>query len=302
MMFPKASGAALVAAVLAGVASAQSSSSSAFPTYSFSNFFNTSSSTTSSATSSSSSSSVSSSSSSLLNSTTSSTTPTTITSSTSPGATLTTSSASSSSSTGVPLPAVTDVPTPFILGVQRNGGDAVRARGLVGKRQTNGGFVGGAGPVNPTDCSLATQFTIVAGQLVSGGEVVSTDGTVPYERIAVSATVGIISTVWGLTGDVVEWVNPAFVGGAAGFVQDLTGQVYATFDGPADVPAGSVGVTLIAIPASECVNGGIVTSLPPAEATLTLPAGIYFPGETPASECCSAVFESWVIGQTTLLP
>jgi hypothetical protein len=115
-----------------------------------------------------------------------------------------------------------------------NGGNTTVVRRHAKRQfQVNGGFVGGAGPVNPTDCSLATAFNITAGQLSSGGELVSTNPGVPYQPFLTNATVGAISTTFSRLNGGLTWQNEAFVNSAADFCQDANGQVWVTFDGTA---------------------------------------------------------------------
>lgn len=136
---------------------------------------------------------------------------------------------------------------PVILGIEPL---AVAKRDLE-KRAGLGGFVTNdpASP-NTLNCSAATIF-----QLQIGGGVILDTGiplfTTPgaafqqFRAIGPAPAGGITATFTGQDGSILTWANAAFFGGAATFCQvPATGQVYSTFDGSTDVPAGCVTVQL----------------------------------------------------------
>jgi hypothetical protein len=108
----------------------------------------------------------------------------------------------------------------------------------VGKRADvvvgdSNGFVGAAGPVNPTDCTLATPFDFEDGTLSSGGEYISTDPGVAYQPFYTNPTNGSIVTTFALEDGVLVWENVDFANTFADFCQDTSGQVWVVFDGNA---------------------------------------------------------------------
>jgi hypothetical protein len=213
--------------------------------------------------------------------------------------------------------------------------------------QVGNGFVGAAGPVNPTDCSLATPFNLTNGMLSSGGELISTDPGVAYQPFWTNPTVGAITTTFAFQDGVLVWYNPSFTNVNAEFCQDLSGQVYTVFDGTTPpfqctpvafipfyskfrlhTPPFFSHITNPPSSASQCDDGTIVTSAPSSSSTatsastagptacstgsclgngtLTLPAGTFFNDAVPATARpvaeCYVRNETWVSGQTTLLP
>ncbi|KAH8908184.1 hypothetical protein BR93DRAFT_604335 [Coniochaeta sp. PMI_546] len=144
----------------------------------------------------------------------------------------TTSTESSTSTSETTVPTAPSTNATYIFGVIPTGADAI-ARRAIEKRQFAGGngFVGAAGPVNPTDCSLATPFRFIDGTLSSGGQLISTDPGIAYQPFWVNPTVGAIYTTFALQNGLLVWYNPAFVGVFADFCQDDSGQVWVVFDG-----------------------------------------------------------------------
>jgi hypothetical protein len=129
----------------------------------------------------------------------------------------------------------------FIFAVQIGNDNTIAKRGL-SIRQAAGGFVGGAGPVNPDTCTDASAFSLVDGQLTSGGAVVATDPGVAYSPLVVGD--GTITTTFTFVDGTLGWYNDAFSGGVAGICQTADGQVYFTFTA-AGGPAGCTAVTLV---------------------------------------------------------
>ncbi|KAK7750440.1 hypothetical protein SLS62_007629 [Diatrype stigma] len=229
-----------------------------------------------------------------------------------------TSSSTTASGTAPPVPGETTVVGEIFLAVFLTS-IAPNATTLT-KRQGGAGFVGGAGPVNPTSCTDATVFTLVDGVLGVGGEAISTDPGVAFMAFAVGD--GSISVTFTVVDGVLYWYNAAFVGGVAGFCQvPASGQVYATFSTPDVVPLGCVPVQLVVIAESECDDGEIIsilptnsasaTSPPPTSVATSVPTGvptgvpseedIYALDASPAGELCVTVTESWVPGQPTFI-
>lgn len=106
--------------------------------------------------------------------------------------------------------------------------------GELQERQSGGSFIGNAGVDAPTDCNQGTQFVLSNGQLSSGGGLISTDFGALFTPLAVSASSGNITTTWTVMNGHLTWDNAAFVGGTAGFCQDTSGRVFATFGAPAN--------------------------------------------------------------------
>lgn len=175
---------------------------------------------------------------------------------------------------------VTNLPEdPIILAVLSDGGaakngtakrstfsaGAMRSR----KRQSDGGFVGGAGPANPSSCSDASGFSLVDGQLVtSDGSIVATEPGVESMVLRVSPTGGSINTTFAVVDGVLHWFNDAFFGGEATFCQTPDGQVNLVFteDG---APDGCGEVSIAAYPASQCQDGELVLSSTSLSSSLT---------------------------------
>jgi len=193
--------------------------------------------------------------------------------------------------------------------------------------------VGAAGPVNPTDCTLATPFSFIDGTLSSGGELISTDPGIAYQPFWTNPTVGAISTTFALQDGLLVWYNAAFVGVFADFCQDDGGQVWVVFDGVAP-PFACAPVDLVAFAVTQCADGTLITSttatatstdtsitvstITPtatgpcstgaclANGTLTLGPGTFFNDAVAATARpiadCTVRNETWVFGETTLLP
>ncbi|KAL0944440.1 uncharacterized protein CTRU02_202327 [Colletotrichum truncatum] len=191
------------------------------------------------------------------------------------------------------------------------------------KRQVAGGFIASS-PTN--NCGQATAFNLNSfGQLEANGLIISTNPGTPFIPLRPTVPQGSITVTFSLTDGALTWSNPAFFGGRAGFCQDTAGQVWATFADPAVAyPANCVPVRLGPVVASSCPSGpssssstgpitrtptGIPGTIPtptPAvvNGTLTLRPGLYTEANfmTPAGAMCRIVTESWVFGDTTLLP
>ncbi|KAL3304415.1 putative wsc domain-containing protein [Colletotrichum asianum] len=225
------------------------------------------------------------------------------------------------------------------------------------KRQASGGFLDSTPGSGTTGaCEEATTFSLNNfGQLEVSGQVISMNPGTPYIALRPISPQGSITITFSLNNGALAWTNAAFFGGQAGFCQDTTGQVFATFVDPAVAyPPNCAAVALGPIVASTCGAGGsttggttaspIVTSLgstivstgtdgsvfssvstfastisgpitsaptdapavptPVVNGTLTLRPGLYAEGNfvNPAGQTCSVVTESWIFGDTTLLP
>ncbi|CAJ2503750.1 Uu.00g111440.m01.CDS01 [Anthostomella pinea] len=231
-----------------------------------------------------------------------------------------TGTGSSPSGTSSGVPGTTDIPDALILlGVIPGDASANQKRGIRGiRRQTapaSSGFISGAGPINPDVCTDATLFSLTDGELISGGQAVSTEPGVAFAPIRVSPT-GSISTTFSVVNGLLEWYNAAFLDGKAGFCQVAPGQVYATFSTPSTFPAGCEVVSLVVYEAVACQNGVIVdpaaSSVPTGSATgraggntaplLPNERDIYPEGGAPDDELCAETTLSWVPGSPTFLP
>lgn len=169
------------------------------------------------------------------------------------------SQAPSGSASGT-LPSGSAVPSAdvFVIGIGPADPRQSGAPGSKARRQSSG-FVGNAGVNNPAECSQATQFTIIDGELTSGGQKVSTNPGVAAAPLAVSPTVGLITRTWGIVDDELLWVNAAFAGGQTTFCLDsTTRKVFFVTTGAGTEPAGCTPVSLtplfgkLAVPNPSC--------------------------------------------------
>lgn len=147
-------------------------------------------------------------------------------------------------------PTNTAIFTPVILGIEPIGG-ATRKRDLLKKRAGLGGFIStDVNNPNPSGCGLATifQLQIGGGQFLDAGLPLSQLSGVSFEEFrgtGAPAPGAVTTTFGGVNGDFLRWTNSAFSSGVAGFCQlPSTGQVYITFAGQANQPAGCVAVEL----------------------------------------------------------
>lgn len=100
----------------------------------------------------------------------------------------------------------------------------------LGRRQkdNNDHYLMNAGTEKSGDCSQATQFEIIDGELTRAGQKVSTSPGAPgagaagaqQQRLAVSPVVGSVTRSWVIVGGELLWLNESFVGGRAGFCED----------------------------------------------------------------------------------
>ncbi|KAG7066707.1 wsc domain-containing protein [Colletotrichum scovillei] len=137
-------------------------------------------------------------------------------------------------------------------------------------------YVGTTGQTNPTNCNQAAVFRIGAsGTLTVDGVALGVNPNTPFIALR-SGSTGSITATFTLNNGVFAWSNAAFSGGQAGFCQDNSGQVYATFG--TTVPPNCTPVTLSATPRSSCTASGSTTSLPASTAATnsatTTPAGV----------------------------
>ncbi|KAI1878529.1 uncharacterized protein JN550_000711 [Neoarthrinium moseri] len=183
-----------------------------------------------------------------------------------PTPTLDTTSGTVSVTSSSELPRVTSIADgPIFLGVLLDGGAAKNntkrdfppSRSRSSKRQTTGGFIGGAGPTNPESCSDATSFNLTDGQLVSGGQAVRTDPAVAFMPLQVQPS-GSISTTFAVVDGVLHWFNDAFYQGEAGFCQTADGEIQLTFVSEAGWPAGCTAVSLAVYEDRQCQDGTLV--------------------------------------------
>ncbi|KAK8122555.1 hypothetical protein PG984_011225 [Apiospora sp. TS-2023a] len=237
--------------------------------------------------------------------------------------------ASATNSAGIP--GVTDLPqTPVLLSVIPglvNTTNQKRDVAEMYRRQSLGGFIGAAGPINPASCSDATPFNLTQGRLMSGGEMIATDPNVPYIPMKVVPG-GSISTTFTVVNGILFWYNAAFSGGQAGFCQIASGQVYATFGAAGTGPANCNAVSIVVYQANQCQNGALSTATPPiggpggpgATGTATATggagnnggspssggvpssSGIFRVTESPAGEICVTTTLAFVPGAPTFVP
>ncbi|KAI8171946.1 hypothetical protein KHU50_005273, partial [Colletotrichum sp. SAR 10_65] len=140
----------------------------------------------------------------------------------------------------------------------------------VAKRQTGAvTYVGRVGNLNPTNCQQASVFRLGAsGTLTIDGAAFGVNPGVLFAPLRTGQTGSIVATFTAVTGSGFAWTNPSFFGGQAGFCQDATGQVYATFANPAvagNVPSGCTTVSFNVIPTT---SSGAVTTVAPNPGTI----------------------------------
>lgn len=158
-----------------------------------------------------------------------------------PSGSLGPSQAPSASASGTGAPAVPSADV-FVIGI--GPADPTGAPGSKARRQSSG-FIGNAGVNNPVECSQATQWAIIDGELTSGGQKVSTSPGPAAAPLAVSPTVGSITRTWEIVDDELLWVNGSFAGGQATFCQDSTiRKVFFVTTGAGTEPDGCTPVTL----------------------------------------------------------
>ncbi|KAG8161072.1 hypothetical protein KVR01_009336 [Diaporthe batatas] len=192
-------------------------------------------------------------------------------------------------------------------------GAAGGARPL-GRRQDHGGnseYLMDAGMERSGDCSQAARFEIVDGELTRGGQKVSTSGEAQQaQRLAVDPVVGPVTRSWVIVGGELLWLNESFAGGRAGFCEDEgTRAVFFTTGGEGEGegggPVGCVPMHLTPMFVADCPGlnpDGDSRDLLPAEETLILPPGVYFPGRNPKNGVCKVTTAYWTVGQFTLAP
>ncbi|KAK6075754.1 Candidapepsin-3 [Seiridium cupressi] len=180
--------------------------------------------------------------------------------------------------TPAPRETLTTIPkTRIILGVLSDGGAAKNAtakRSLssniipgTNKRQSDGGFIGNAGPDNPSSCSDATGFNLTNGQLVNGGQSVNTEPGMSSMTLHVSPS-GSINTTFLVVDSILHWFNNGFFGGEASFCQTSSGRVHVVFT-EHGTPAGCTQVSLVAYQETQCQDGELILSAatPPSPTT-----------------------------------
>lgn len=154
-----------------------------------------------------------------------------------------------SSSSATAAPTTTPGLIPIILQVEPL---TVAKRGLqkrsLEKRAGLGGYVSDnpADP-NPSDCSGATIFELGT-VLLDRGLPLFTEAGDPFAEFRSTGPPpadAITTTFSGVVGGTLSWANTAFLTGEAVFCQvPATGQVFSTFEGDLNVPAGCVTVQL----------------------------------------------------------
>ncbi|KAF2964240.1 hypothetical protein GQX73_g9331 [Xylaria multiplex] len=233
---------------------------------------------------------------------------------------------------GPGTPGITNLPSDTFIILQVAPYTPPTKRGAYNvRRQSFGGFIGGAAPSNPSSCDKATLFGIRGGRLVSGTQSVATDPGVPYIPFRVSPT-GSISTTFTIINGLLHWYNAAFTGGEAVFCQTVDGAVYAELLGDAPGPAGCRRVDIVTYFVTQCVNGQIVpNSVGPGgggsgsgSSGVVVPSStgapgsggsgsgsgadvpeedwVFREGHAPDNYPCYETTKSWVSGSSTFLP
>jgi len=164
--------------------------------------------------------------------------------------TMPTTGVSSTTTSGVPTPSPS---TAFALSFPFPAAAAKNKRQAAG--QTT--YIDATGGTT-TDPTLAANFNVVDGELLSNGLLVSASVGDPFAVLVGSATPGDITTFF-TEGTTLIWSNGNFTGGVATFaVSTTTLDVYAVF-GTA-LPPGGVPVALTAIPISVLTSSSYASS------------------------------------------
>lgn len=115
---------------------------------------------------------------------------------------------------------------------------------------------------------MAAVYTITQrGQLMSGGNLVSTTGLVPNAPFAPSPNIAAISTTFSVSNGVLYWNNTAFVGNQALFCQ-TSSTVEAVFNGQLPTGCAQVTLSLLLLNPTSCPSYGVSAST-----IASLPAG-----------------------------
>jgi hypothetical protein len=115
---------------------------------------------------------------------------------------------------------------------------------------------------------MAAVYTITQrGQLMSGGNLVSTTGLVPNAPFAPSPNIAAISTTFSVSNGVLYWNNTAFVGNQALFCQ-TSSTVEAVFNGQLPTGCAPVTLSLLLVNPTSCPSYGVSAST-----IASLPAG-----------------------------
>ncbi|KAI0434825.1 hypothetical protein F5Y09DRAFT_189622 [Xylaria sp. FL1042] len=240
-------------------------------------------------------------------------------------------SGTSPSSTGPGVPGITNLPADsFIILQVAPHAPAKKREARHHRRQSVGGFVGGAGPNNPNSCTDATLFGVRSGQLIVGSQPVATNPGVAYMKFTVQPA-GTISRTFTIINGYLHWYNDQFTGGEAQFCQVTDGTVFILFRGDNSGPANCQRVDIATYYVNQCVNGqiisGPITSGAPIGGNtgststgtgIGMPTGTggaggsdepapekdwYFrEGHAPDNYPCMETTESWVRGEPTFLP
>ncbi|KAF4920238.1 hypothetical protein CGCVW01_v007080, partial [Colletotrichum viniferum] len=174
------------------------------------------------------------------------------------------------------------------------------------KRQVSGGFLDSTpGSSTTPACEEASTFSLNNfGQLEVSGQVISMNPGTPYIALRPISPQGSITITFSLNNGVLTWTNDAFFGGQAGFCQDTTGQVFATFVDPAVAyPPNCAAVALGPIVASTCGAGGSTTGGTTASPIVTsLGSTIVSTGTDGSVFSSVSTFASTISGPITSAP
>jgi hypothetical protein len=123
------------------------------------------------------------------------------------------------------------------------------------------------------DCNdAATCMITQSGQLMCGGELLSTTGFVPNAPFAPSSNIAAISTNFSVSDGVLHWNNTAFVGNQALFCQ-TDSMVVSVFNGQLPSGCAQVALSLLLVSPTSCSRNGIASSasgnLPTSASTRT---------------------------------
>jgi hypothetical protein len=98
-----------------------------------------------------------------------------------------------------------------------------------------------------------------SGQLMCGGELISTTGFVPNAPFTPSSNVAAISTNFSVSDGVLHWNNTAFVGNQTLFCQ-TSSMVVSVFNGQLPSDCAQVALSLLLVSPTSCPRSGIASS------------------------------------------
>ncbi|KAF6827671.1 wsc domain-containing protein [Colletotrichum plurivorum] len=145
-------------------------------------------------------------------------------------------------------------------------------------------YVGRVNNVHPSNCSQAAVFRVGAGgALFIDDTPFSVSPGATFAPLRVGVTSGSINAVFSNVGGSLAWTNADFFGGRAGFCQDTSGQVFATFRDTTvsgNLPPGCTVISLSIISRNSCQNGVVVPPTTTPVVPTSTPTSVVVPPTT----------------------